>query len=746
MLKSWTARYAAVGILIGLIFPMADTLSALSQLDLPLTPGSIVFVQFGAGSAPDRWIVDTLPLMLGVLLGLAGRQRDQRERALHRLQLVADIRAILDRSGGLDILLGEIAPKVAELASADACSFAMWDTDRNAPAPIHPDTPYAADLAASPVLPGGVPLVKETIASDRIQSVTRVDRSMLLALPLAVNRRTFGAVVLVKSPGARPFTQSDLGALSSLVDSIALSIDHVRTTAEIRRRARDMEAIGQVARSLAAGWPIDRILTTVAESTQVRFGVDYVGILTVDAPAGEFVMRAQAGPLARDEAHTHRQKVTDGLLARVYATGQMALTRDVCAEPAYIGVTRPETRSELILPLRSGAAIIGAMSVASRYVDAFTRDDITALHLLADQVSVAVENARLYEDAQRERQRLSAVLDSTGDAVIVTDAANRVQLFNRTAERLFGVAAPQVIGLRVDDSLSRPELIAAYRSAGETHVFELALSDTTTFMGYLTPVRDETLSTIGRVLTLHDVSDLKRLNELKSQMIRMASHDLRNPLNLAFGYVDLLENEVADRQAAVPLLNGLASGLRRMRQLIEDLLSVERIESSSERVREIVDMNGIAAHAADELRPQATSKRHTLTVEADSRHALVSADLVQARQVITNLISNAIKYTPDGGWIQVRVRHADDNVVVEVEDNGLGIPKEAQSRLFERFYRVRTKQTEDIEGTGLGLSLVKAIVEQHAGSVEVDSEDGRGSVFRVRLPALAEDIEEGRSD
>jgi signal transduction histidine kinase len=108
------------------------------------------------------------------------------------------------------------------------------------------------------------------------------------------------------------------------------------------------------------------------------------------------------------------------------------------------------------------------------------------------------------------------------------------------------------------------------------------------------------------------------------------------------------------------------------------------------------------------------------------------------QQVLLNLIGNAIKYTPDGGRIQVCVRQTDDKVVFEVEDNGLGIPKAAQAKLFQRFYRVKMKGTEDIEGTGLGLSLVKAIVEQHQGTIEVDSEEGRGSVFRVQLPALAE--------
>jgi two-component system phosphate regulon sensor histidine kinase PhoR len=268
----------------------------------------------------------------------------------------------------------------------------------------------------------------------------------------------------------------------------------------------------------------------------------------------------------------------------------------------------------------------------------------------------------------------------------------------------------------------------------------LALSNTTTLIGNLTTVSHKTLGVVGRVLTLHDISDLKRLDMLKSQMIRMASHDLRNPLNLSFGYLDLLSDELSDQMQTVgPLLEGINSGLRRMQRLIEDLLNVERIESASERIRERVDLNNVARQAAKEMQALADGKRQSLSVHTQAAAAIVHADPVQIRQVVVNLISNAIKYTPDGGQIQARVRCTDGKVILEVEDNGFGIAKEAQTRLFQRFYRVKTEETQDIEGTGLGLSLVKAIVEQHDGAIEVDSEVGRGSVFRLRLPALAEE-------
>lgn len=739
MFNTWAFRYAAYGALLGLVLPIVDTLAALARRGLPVALDTIALVQFGEAGGFDRWMIDTIPLVLGGVLCLAGRQRDRRERDIRRLSVMSDMRSVLSAAAGLDTLLNALAPKWAELAGARECHFAAWDDQRDTPIPLHPRSPYDERIASLPVAQTGTPLAKWVIEHNVAKILNSPEAALaVLAVPLAVNNRAIGVAIFVDHRPEYRLNRDDAAAMLAVADQVALQIGHIRSGVEIRRRARDMEAISQVARRLAAGWDIDRILATVAESTQVRFGMDYVGILVVDDQAGEFVMRAQSGPLSLDSASTHRQKLTEGLSGRAYASGQQVLARDVRQESDSVAVAGPDIRSELAIPLCSGRRVVGVVLFGSRYPDAFRQEDILALQMLADQAAVAVENARLFEDAQRERQRLSAVLASTGDAVIVTNAADRVQLFNRAAERFFGVPAAQAVGARLEDTLRLPALLDAYRSSPEVHAFELALSDTTTLLGSLTPVRDEELGLLGRVLTLHDISYLKRLDELKSQMIHMASHDLRNPLYLAFGYLDLLQDAVADRQDVRRFIDGLNGGLRLMQKLIEDLLDVERIESAVDRVRQPINLNDIARHAADELRPQADSKHHELHVQTAEGLASVSADPVQMQQVAVNLVSNAIKYTPNGGYISVRVQRDAERVVFEVEDNGLGIPQAAQARLFQRFYRVKMKGTESIEGTGLGLSLVKAIVEQHQGTIEVDSEEGRGSVFRIRLPALAE--------
>jgi PAS domain S-box-containing protein len=741
MFKTWSFRLALSGFLVGLIFPVVSTLAALSRLGLPVTLDSIAFVHFGAADRLERWIIDIAPLFLAVTLGAIGRRRDQRDHLVRHLRATGEMRSLLNKGASLETLLNALTPGWLQLIDASECCYAAWDDRSNSPTPMHPRSPYSEKLAALPAPPDGTPLAKWVIDHNAAKIINPPNSTggAALAVPLAVNARAFGVVILGDRRPTRRFDEADVSVVLSVTDQVALTLDHIRSSAEIRRRARDMEAISQVARSIAAGWDIERILATVVDSAQVRFGMDYAAVATVDEPAGEFVIRAQAGPLARPEALMQHYPLTAGLAGRAYASGQPVYAHDVRDEPDDVTMAGPEIRSKLIIPLRSGKHVTGVMSFGSRFMDAFSAEETMALHMLADQVGVATESARLYADAQRERQRLSAVLASTGDAVIVTDAADRVQLFNRAAERLFGTSADKVIGTRVEEALTLPALVEAYRnSPPDTHVFELVLSDTTTLLGNLTPVRDQALDLVGRVLTLHDISDLKRLDQLKSQMIRMASHDLRNPLNLAFGYLDLLRDAVSDQMGTIgPLLDGLTSGLKRMQKLVEDLLNVERIESASERIRESIDLNLVARLAADELRPQAADKHHTLTVQLAGEPAFVSADPVQMQQALVNLIGNAIKYTPDGGRINVRVKRDANRVIFEVEDNGLGIPKVAQARLFQRFYRVKMRGTEQIEGTGLGLSLVKAVVDQHQGTIEVDSDEGRGSVFQVCLPALA---------
>lgn len=238
--------------------------------------------------------------------------------------------------------------------------------------------------------------------------------------------------------------------------------------------------------------------------------------------------------------------------------------------------------------------------------------------------------------------------------------------------------------------------------------------------------------------------DVRELESLKSEMIRMASHDLRNPLGNVMGYLELLMMEVQDGFAIHQrdYVNQMRTALNVMKTLIEDLLTLEKIESERGTAFSRLNFSSLLEDVYMTQQFQAIRKNQVMNLAKPFDPLFVQGNGTQLRQACVNLINNAIKYTPENGSIQVRLMLDENRLRFEVQDTGYGISKEKQGRLFQRFYRAREPQTEQIMGTGLGLSLVKTVVERHGGEVSMKSDYGAGSTFGFWLPADTSAVEE----
>lgn len=237
------------------------------------------------------------------------------------------------------------------------------------------------------------------------------------------------------------------------------------------------------------------------------------------------------------------------------------------------------------------------------------------------------------------------------------------------------------------------------------------------------------------------------LEQLKTQMIRIAAHDLRNPLGVINGYLQLIrgEQEPPPDPRLLEYVDVMKDSVTRIDKITRDILTLERVSAGRTSMDEDIDMTKLALDAAQASRAQATRKSQDLQVELPQKAVYVRGDRFMLPETAINLISNAIKYTPEGGRIIVRLRTEGDQVIFTVEDNGVGIPEERQAGLFQPFYRVQLKETRAIKGTGLGLHLVKTIIEQHSGHVRFQSTYGQGSTFGFDLPRAAVAATSGRS-
>jgi signal transduction histidine kinase len=245
----------------------------------------------------------------------------------------------------------------------------------------------------------------------------------------------------------------------------------------------------------------------------------------------------------------------------------------------------------------------------------------------------------------------------------------------------------------------------------------------------------------GTVVALDDITYLKELDDMKTQFVETVSHDLRNPLSVIVGFVQLLQFDTNLSDKAKNAINGIVEGTEQMQNLIDDLLDLARIEAGIAGEAEICNLLWITKEVLDSFEHHLNKKELSLTTELSKDLPKILGDEMRLSQVITNFVSNAIKYTPPGGQIEVKLSYKDDSVVFQVSDNGPGISLAGQAQLFQKFYRVPEIQSAvHVSGTGLGLSIVKAIGEAYGGRVWVKSQVGVGSTFGCSLPVTSDPV------
>jgi signal transduction histidine kinase len=241
---------------------------------------------------------------------------------------------------------------------------------------------------------------------------------------------------------------------------------------------------------------------------------------------------------------------------------------------------------------------------------------------------------------------------------------------------------------------------------------------------------------LGSAVVTYDVTDLANAIEIREEYLATVSHELRTPLTSIVGYLDLIDDGYdIDSLGFAKEFRNIQRSANQMLTLIRDLLST----STSELALRIepIDLSSLLAQSVSTFQPTIDVARQTLQLEMPHSTVLAHLDGARIKQVVDNLISNAAKYTPDGGTITVTLERGDDTVAIVVADNGRGINKTDQARLFDRFFRTRDVREAAIQGVGIGLTIVKTIVDAHGGTIQVESEPGHGSTFRVTLPARA---------
>lgn len=515
----------------------------------------------------------------------------------------------------------------------------------------------------------------------------------------------------------------------------ASRIGAVRTGVPDQRRLQALNTLVAVGKSITSLLDLEQVLARVVEASVYLTRAEEGVLMLVDPESGELYVRAEKN--LSDGLQSMRLPVQDSLAGQVIQSGEPLL---VAGEGMQQIKTRYLVRGLLYVPIQIKERVLGVLGIHNRVEDReLTQEDVGLLTALADYAAIAIVNARLYSATESERARLARIFARVGDAFLAVDSSDRVVLYNPAALQFLELLAegydPQGMQLR---RLTRNQsLLGLFDGAlvDELAQGEVQLGDERIFTGSVLRVEN-----IGRVGVLHDITDLKQRDRVKTELLEMVSHQVRSPLTAILSYIELLIRAGTLSGEQIEFAEQVRQNVRVITETIRDLLDLGKIEAGLDREREPVALGEVIGYAVGALADQAQVRRQRLAYHGAGSEAVVLGNPVRLRQVFVNLIDNGIKYTPPGGEIHIDLFEEDEQIIVRVTDNGIGIPLEDQPYIFDKFYRA-DDVADQYDGTGLGLSIVKSIVEAHGGRIWLESRVGLGTTFTIVLPAY-----EGRAE
>ncbi|MBN1123062.1 MAG: GAF domain-containing protein [Anaerolineae bacterium] len=531
----------------------------------------------------------------------------------------------------------------------------------------------------------------------------------------------------------------------------------------LKQRAAELELINQVSGQIASMLDIDEMLTTAAQLIRESFDYQQICIYMMDEESGLLNLKANVGMFSDQYPAGHQLKPGEGMVGWVAQEGKRLIANRVHGEKHYMSLFDKDfSQAKLCVPIHAANRVLGVLAIQSEQEDAFDENDIRLLETLADQLAIGSQNAQMVkqleyyssglvqavaertEELLRSKERTEAVLYSVGEAVMTISADGIIQQVNPAFTEQTGYSGDEVAKrhyrLILPDSTASPDLlklaVVAWQSRqpwrGELDVrrknetvYEAAVT--------ITPLLGSGGKIDAFVGSMRDISYLKELDRMKDVFLSTAAHELRTPLTALRGFSEILLTRELDERRARRYLTMINDQSTLLSQIINDLLDLSRLEAgfNLEIERQPVHFYELAQTALQPFKEGAV--KHAFRNKIPEEAPPVWGDTLRLKQLVTNLVSNAVKYSPGGGLVTLNARTINGFLEVSVEDEGIGLLPEQMAHLFEKFWRADTSNTA-IGGTGLGLAICKLIVERHGGKIWAESEYGIGSTFTFTVP------------
>ncbi|MGI5834984.1 MAG: GAF domain-containing protein [Chloroflexota bacterium] len=597
-----------------------------------------------------------------------------------------------------------------------------------------------------------------------------IGASSVLAIPLVFRGDALGVLAAGWATRVKGPSPKEMRLIQGLANQAATAMENARLYAAAERRAAQVTALFEIGRDISINLELSEILTSIVSKAQELLGAD-VSFLSLFSQDGNDLEVAASVGLRTEAMRKLKLKREQGLAGVVLQKGGPIIVDDyprevIFKDPPMDAVKQEGLKSEIAVPLHTGSNLLGVLYIGNRTPARFREEDAQLLMAFAKQATIAIQNARLYEDAVAQRERaeagrryLQVVIDSMPEGVLVAmGAEGEVTTVNRVGRELLGIKATTVAALdesRSGAGLLTPEgipfpwdqsplsraLIYGETCLGAEVIIRRTDGKETPVLINSAPFKDLDGKIVGAVSVFQDISKAKETEQLKDEFISLVSHELRTPLTSIKGAASTLLRHYStlDEKMREELLRDVDEESDRLYRLVENLLDFSRSEAGVIRLAtEPVSLGKLAAKVVQKAKQRAGKLRFNLSIPPEL--PLAEADPLRIEQVLRNLLDNSIKYSPDGGEIELAAQVVDNKLLVSVRDQGIGIASDQQEKIFERFQRAAEANDGRIQGVGLGLAICRRLVEAHGGTIWVESELGKGSTFFFTLPIVEEEL------
>ena len=719
----------------------------------------------------DQQLLETLAGSLSVALENARLVHETRQRNAE-LALINSVQEAI--AGELDpqAIYDAVGDRIRDVFDAQVVSIATLD---EASGLVH--YPYLIErderLQAEPRPLGGFAkhvletreplLIAENleVESERYgSSIVAGDmpRSVLF-VPLVAGGKAAGVISLQNIDREHAFDEDDQRLLTTLAGSLTVALENARLVQETRQRVAELATVNSVGQALSSQLDLDGLIELVGERVRETFDADIAYVALHDEAAGqiEFAYYYESGERRREAPMAYGEGITSQVLASREPLLQNR--REQLERQKVVGTP---SLSYLGVPILVGEKAIGVISVQSIEEEGrFDEGDSRLLATIAANVGVAMQNARLFTEVERQRGYLESLVSITPAAVVVLDADEQVTDWNPAAAELFGYSAEEALGRPIDDLVfgetgreeGRQTTAEAMREGRAQRITRRRRRDGTMVDVelMLVPLTVDG-SHVGFLGVYHDVTELQRARheaeaatQAKSAFLATMSHEIRTPMNAVIGMTDLLLGTelTGEQREFAEVVHSSGDALL---HVIDDILDYSKIEAGKlDLERKPFSLRDCVEGALDIVAPRAWEKELELGCLIDEvAPAGIVGDEARLRQVLLNLLANAVKFTESGEVVVLvdaeEAGAGSYRLELAVRDTGIGIPPGRMDQLFTSFSQVDASTTRRFGGTGLGLAISKRLVELMGGTITVESELKKGSTFRISLPVAAADV------